>query len=149
MDVKKVESQFQLLSSLIVSLNVNNTFLIYDERKPGDKKIDVSYEIKHTESLCEQNRQYGVLDLIIELSSAIEDDQYNLSAVIRGFFNAPLEMSQENFIEMLKINGCAALYSVARGIIGCISSQTFSMGNIVMPMVNFVQFHELEKIQEE
>ena len=98
MDVKKVESQFQLLSSLIVSLNVNNTFLIYDERKPGDKKIDVSYEIKHTESLCEQNRQYGVLDLIIELSSAIEDDQYNLSAVIRGFFNAPLEMSQENFI---------------------------------------------------
>ena len=53
MNIKNVESQFQLLSSMVVHLNFNNSFLMYDERKPGKKEIDVAYKICHTDTIEE------------------------------------------------------------------------------------------------
>lgn len=148
MDIKNVESQFQLLSSMVVHLNLNNSFLIYDERKPGKKDIDVSYKICHVAVDEEKKTRLGVLDLIVSVSSEMDDREYALKVVLRGFFEAPVEMSEETFERMLKVNGCTALYSIARGTIGSISAQTFSFGNIVLPMVNFVHFHELEELAE-
>lgn len=149
MNIKNVESQFQLLSSMVVHLNFNNSFLMYDERKPGKKEIDVAYKICHTDIIEEKNNRVGVLDLVVSVSSEIDEQKYALKAVIRGFFEAPSEMPEDTFTRMLKINGCTALYSIARGIISSISSQTFSIGNIVLPMVNFIRFHELEGNPEE
>ena len=148
MDIKKVESQFQLLSSMVAHMNVNNSFLAYDERKPGKKEIDVSYKVCQVKDVDEKNQRVGVLDLIISISSEIDNQEYNLKTVIRGFFAAPLELPEETFIKMLRINGCTALYSIARGIISSVSSQMFSIGNIVLPMVNFIRFHELEDSHE-
>lgn len=145
MDIKNVESQFQLLSSMVVHFDFNNNFLIYDERKPGKKDIDVSYEICHVETDEEKKAHFGVLDLIVSVSSEIDKRKYELKVVLRGFFEAPIEMPEDVFIKMLKVNGCTALYSIARGTVSGISAQTFSFGNIVLPMVNFVRFHELEK----
>lgn len=149
MNIKNVESQFQLLSSMIVHLDVNNNFLIYDERKPGKKEIDVAYKICHTNIIESKNNRVGILDLIVSASSEIDEQKYALKVVIRGFFEAPSEMEEDTFISMLKINGCTALYSIARGTISCISAQTFSIGTIVLPMVNFIKFHELEEHAEE
>lgn len=147
MDIQDIKSQFQLLSFMVVKLEFNNTFLIYDERKPGKKQIDVAYKICHTDVIEEKNKRIGALDLIINVSSKIDEQEYTLKAIIRGFFDAPDEMSEDTFTQMLRINGCTALYSIGRGIISSISSQTFSFGNVVLPMVNFVRFHELEEQQ--
>lgn len=143
MDIKNVESKFQILSSKITRLNIDNSFLIYDERKAGKKNIDVSYKICHIEDLEEKKEHFGVLDIFINIFSEIEEQKCVLNLAIRGFFNAPLDLPQEVFEKMLKVNGCTALYSIARGMVGSISSQVFYFGNIVLPMVNFIHFHEV------
>lgn len=145
MNIEKVSSQFQLLSTTVVELQATNSFLFYDERKSGKKEIDVSYSIKQVSSIEDENNRIGVLDLIITISSEIEDRKYNFKMVIRGFFEAPLDMDENTFGNMLRVNGCAALYSTARGIICGISSQMFAVGNVVLPMVNFIHFHEIEQ----
>ena len=103
MDIKKVESQFQLLSSMVVHLDFNNSFLTYDERKPGKKDIDVSYNICHIAAEEEKKERLGVLDLIVSVSSEMDERKYALKVVLRGFFEAPIEMSEDTFTRMLKV----------------------------------------------
>lgn len=143
MDTKKVEAPFQLSSTFVSEFSVNNNFLSYDERIPGDKKIDVSYSIPQ-EPITKDNMVAGILSLQILVHSKIDENSLQLKLVLNGCFTEG-GTDPEEFKNHLRLNGCVALYSIARATVSSISSQLFSVGNIVLPMVNFIKFRELEK----
>lgn len=145
MNIKNVESSFQLLSTSIRNLSTKNSFYNYDERKPGEKTIDLAYDIVDQQYVEEYQKRMGLLDLIITIACKVGEESFSLTMTIRGVFQADPETDESLFSKMLSINGCAALYSIARAAISSISTQLFSVGNIVLPMVNFVRFHELDK----
>lgn len=145
MNTNEIESQFQLLNTSILSLEVVNTFFEYDEKISGNKTIDVGYNIVRTDNIEEKNAKMGILDLHITLSCEIEDKTFSIYLISRGIFKDALETADDQFEKMLKINGCASLYTMARATINVISTQMFSYGNIVLPLVNFVKFHQMEE----
>ena len=138
----ETESSFQLLRSYVTKLNIDNSFIEYDYKKAGDRLIDVSYVLTNLDDIAELERKAGAVDLEVKINCTVESRSVNIHLIIRGIFLTDLSMSAETFENMMKINGCTALYSVARGIISSTSAQLFSAGNIVLPMVNFIKFHE-------
>lgn len=144
MNTKKAEAPFQLLTAAVTSIDIKNTFFGYDERTPGKKEFDVGFIIRNVDCNKDKDLKLGILDLKIMVFSEADPNSISLNMEYRGIFSAPLNMDEETFEKMLRVNGCAALYSMARATINSISSQVFSFGNIVLPMVNFVRFHEIE-----
>ena len=143
MNTKNVEASFQLVSTFVSELSVKNSFFSYDERIPGDKKIDVAYSIPR-EPITKDGKIVGTLSLQIRVMSKIEEDLLHLELVLNGCFTDE-GSDAEAFKNLLRLNGCVALYSIARATVNSVSSQLFSVGNIVLPMVNFIKFRQMEE----
>lgn len=143
MDIKQFQSSFQLLSESVTDLRVSNSFSDYDERRSAEKHIDVSYCIVQVKK-SQKTGFSGTLDLKLAISSEADGNSFSLSMTLRGVFAAPLKLGEEEFRRMMRINGCAALYGIARASVGCISTQFFTVGNIVLPLANFIRFRELD-----
>ena len=144
MNTKDVAASFQLISTSIRKLNISNSFYEYSEHKDGERTVDLAYDIVDQRYVEEKNKRMGLLDLHISLLCKVVEEGFTIEMVLRGVFQAEPEISEETFTHMLRLNGCAALYSIARASVSSISTQLFSIGNIVLPMVNFVRFHELD-----
>ena len=140
----KVESPFQLIRTFVSSLSIQNTCLETSLNTNGERKIDVSYEILH-KSITDDNNHLALLAMTIKIETKTDDGLFDLDMTIQGVFTASAKDTPEKvFIKMLRVNGCSALYSVARGVICSISSQLFTGGNVIIPLVNFVRFREIE-----
>ena len=59
---------------------------------------------------------------------------------IEGCFNASSEFGEENFKNMLELNGIASLYSIARGFVQSTSSQTLLAGSVLLPLINVIEY---------
>ena len=147
MDANRIKASIQLVGTSIVDLHINNGFLAYNEMMPGEKSIDVAYAVRDIRLSQDQAKKNGLLDLIISLSATIDGRTFELHMTMRGLFEIPAECEDADFKKMLEINGCAALYSMARASVSSISTQMFTVGNIVLPLVNFIRFHELQETE--
>lgn len=145
MDLKEIMSEFQLVNTTIIKLDINNEILNYSEFEPGERKIDVGYSIG--ERFDNEEQLIGVLDLHTRIECDFDGCTINIEEVLRGIFTAPRNMDEAIFKKMLSANGCASLYSIARANISTITSQAFASGCIVLPMVNFIRFYELSNNQ--
>ena len=72
-----------------------------------------------------------------------EEKKMKLGMELHGCFqsNEVAETWEKEFRELLQINGTAALYSVARGLVMSITGQSYTGENIVLPMVNVFRLH--------
>lgn len=77
---------------------------------------------------------------VLQENQELDPDTFDL--VIEGAFSSPAEISDEDFMGLLNINGGAALYSIARAKIEAISSLTYAEGKILLPMVNIIQYYK-------
>ena len=56
------------------------------------------------------------------------------------------EITEDEFIRLVSINGVASMIGIARGKIESISSSIYNNGKVVIPFVNVVEYYkELEK----
>ena len=145
MDSNRIKASIQLVGTSIADLRIQNGFLAYNEMMPGEKSIDVSYNVRDIRLSQDQTKKNGLLELIISLSAMVDERNFELFMTMRGVFEITAECEDDAFKRMLEINGCAALYSMARASISSISTQMFAVGNIVLPLVNFIRFHELQE----
>ena len=142
MDTNKIKSDFQLLKTSVVSLDIKNNFVEYDEHESGTKTIDIAYKIIDDRTIEPQKIHGGSVDLHITVASKIGENVYIIKMIFRGFFSAPISMEHSTFSRMLVVNGTASLYTMARAVLLSISSLMFTGGSILLPMVNMTRFHE-------
>lgn len=145
MDVKEIQSSFQLIGTSIAELHILNSLAVYSENMDGKKNLDVSYQVREIVEEPENGRRLGILDLSIKLNAFVEEKPFSIEMTMEGAFTIAAETEKETFKKMMEINGCAAMYSIARAAISSISAQMFACGNIILPMVNFVRFHEVRQ----
>ena len=149
MEIGNIKSSFQLISTSVLSLQVKNNLIEYNERDDGERAIDVAFEIHDVSETDSVEQHIGILDLHVTIKCGFEDEQYlSIILIQRGIFTASQDMDAATFKKMLRVNGCASLYSIARATISSISSQLFSSGCVIIPMVNFIRFHELNENNE-
>lgn len=130
-------SNFQFVTSRIIDISFHNESLC--EIEDGCKKdIDLDYgNIIISES---QKPLLGSVTLDINVNVANEENHpAKLKYSIMGVFSTTESDKVVDFEQMIKINGLATLYSIARAHIIAISSLT-GIGPINIPMINVYEF---------
>ena len=138
MNVKPIESDFQMIGSTIRELSVKNPVLVAMDSNCGDRTLDLSHQISE---IVEQPNGVllGVITLNIKTSIGKGKKKFRLDMSLDGAF-ITRGTDKNQFRKMLSINGIAAAYSVARSIIMSITSQTFASGSVTLPMINVFQY---------
>lgn len=134
MNTEKIQSEFQIVGSRIVKFNLKNDFALL-ERDTKKRLADASYELG---SITEfEDKIFGIVNLYIKVDAKNKLKQkLSLNLIIEGCFTVSKGTEIEKFKNMLGINGCTALYSIARSFIISVTSQALAGGEIILPMIN-------------
>lgn len=141
MKTKNFEPSFQMITNSLSEININNTIINISDS--DDLSRQFSIDIK--ELSIEPDEEVKLANLAVEIRVLIEENnsdspkKFDAKIVINGVFTDNINVSEDDFTDKLKINGVAALYSIARGCITNISAQTLASGKIVLPLVNFIE----------
>lgn len=138
---KDVQSSFQLLATQTEKINFQNDFLTLPEDEIKTS-VDCEYEILSVEQ--DEDKLYGFLELTVKVTakSTEQSQRLSLTLCLIGGFTENADVSEEDFRRMLKINGCASLYSIARAQVLSLVSQSVMQGQILLPMTNFFKLKE-------
>lgn len=145
------------LNKVVADLEIEKTAIHSIETKCMMTKISSSnkrtfgLDIKCSQPIIKENKKYG--KLLMQLNISLEQNETGESTdkfeiVIEGVFSSSTAIEDERFMELLNINGGAALYSIARAKIEAISSLVYNEGKILLPMINIIQYYK-EKFEEE
>lgn len=146
----KIMASFQMIGSRIVSLNVKNNSLSASIINVGKKELDISHQIVSSE--IQEDQYVGIIRLNVSVKIKQGKDLYSLKLVVEGGFLASKEsIEKEMFEQMLSLNGIASLYGIARAHICSISSQCFTDGSLILPMIDVTKYSKAlnEKKSEE
>lgn len=136
----KFLSAFQIVGSTIKSVKIRNDLLTLNNNNNVKRKIDISHLLGNIELLDDGKTLSGTIILNIKVNISENKKKYILEMSIEGCFNAPSEIGEETFKNMLEVNGITSLYSIARGFVQSTSSQTVLSGNVLLPMINVVAY---------
>lgn len=136
----KYLSDFQIIGSSVKNLKIKNDFISLGNGNNIKRKIDISHYVVTIEKIEEGTILSGTVILNIKVNISEKKRKYNLDMAIEGCFNAPVEMGEETFNNMLQVNGITSLYSIARGFVQSTSSQTLASGYVLLPMLNVVAY---------
>lgn len=141
MDTKNFEPTFQMVANFISKINVTNTIVNISNNQDLEKKFSLNIRDIH----IEEHEGYKSAGLDVEIVALVAEKQKDnpkkieIKIIVSGVFTDSTEVSDDELTKKLEINGTAALYSIARGCITNISSQTLAEGKIVLPLVNFIE----------
>lgn len=141
MNTKKFQPTFQLIANSISEVNITNTI----ESFSNDENLKREFSFKPKNIAIEEHENYKSAGVDLEVNVLVERDdasKFDATFVFNGVFIDNVKVPNEELEEKLRINGVAALYSIARGCITNISSQVLVDGKIVLPLVNFVEAAE-------
>jgi len=145
MDLNKVVADLSFDNAIIHRIDANCKMQSVSNANNKEFGIDIRY----SNPIIIDERKIGKLLLQVDLSiknEEGEDEEDTISLVLEGAFSCDKNVEDDRFLELLNINGGAALYSIARAKIECISSMIYSEGKIILPMINMVQYFQ-EKAQ--
>lgn len=133
-------SKFQIIGSSIKKINIKNDFIILENDEKLKREIEIAHSISSLDIIDDGNTIYGTILLNIKVKIALKKKKYNIDLSIEGGFKAPAEIGEENFRNMLQVNGITSLYSIARGFIQSTTSQTLASGSVMLPMFNVAAY---------
>ena len=139
MDFNKITAELDFVGSSVHNVEIKSDMIIIS----NSTKKSFGLDIKCSKPLVKDNEKFGKLLMQVEVSLFKEDEELepdSFKIVIEGVFKASNETSDEKFMELLNINGGAALFSIARSKIEMLSSMTYAEGKIVLPMINIIQY---------
>lgn len=139
MDFNKITADLDFVGSTVHTVEIKSNMISI----PDKAKKSFGLDIKCSKPLIKDEEKFGKLLLKVEVSLFKEDEELEpdtFKLVIEGMFKSSKEIDDERFMELLNINGGAALFSIARSKVEVLSSLTYVDGKIVLPMINIVQY---------
>lgn len=144
METKDFEPAFQMIANTIAKIEVTNTI----NNISSTQDLHRSFSINIKDLCIEEHEEYKSAGLDVEIITLIQEKntdnpkKLEIKMIITGIFTDLVDVSNSDFEAKLKLNGVAALYSIARGCITNISSQALAEGKVVLPLVNFIEAKE-------
>lgn len=141
MNTKDFEPTFQLIANTISEINLINTI----NNISNSDNLHKTFSINMKDIHIEEHKDYKSAGLDVEVVALIQEKidnnpkKFEIQLTVTGIFSDTKTISNEDFEGKLKINGVAALYSIARGCITNISSQSLAEGKVILPLVNFIE----------
>ncbi len=140
-------SEFQFRDSVIKKAVINNDFTVL----PDNNELEYSVKIQNglSDIINENNILSARLILKINLSLVHKETEQKMliEFIIDGVFTFSRN-DEEQFKEMLLLNGNSTLYSIARANIINLTSMCLSSGKVVLPMINFLKLMQLKEKED-
>lgn len=139
MDFNKITAELDFVGSSIHNVEIKSDMV----RISNSTKKSFGLDIKCSKPLVKDNEKFGKLLMQVEISLFKEDEELepdSFKLIIEGVFKTSNEIPDEKFMELLNVNGGAALFSIARSKMEVLSSLTYTEGKVVLPMINIIQY---------
>lgn len=141
MNVNEITSKFFYRGSSVKKCYIDNNVVSLG----GDARVDMELDALSGEIQNEPERLQKSGRLLLIAKGTIRSPSNELIKVdfelqVEGEFSSPQEVSDQQFTNMLWVNGTSALYGIARGKMEAISSLIFHQGKISFPLINVMEF---------
>ena len=135
MDLKNTVANFQFIAN-----RISNFTLETKDMDIKGEKAKVNYDIDYNilRNVYEDGKYTGLLEFIVRVNAKIMDDSlFNIIMIMEGvFIGNPNKLSEEQFKNMLELNGVATLSQLSRAYIISMSSISGLNPPVKLPMLN-------------
>lgn len=135
--LQDIQSPFQMHGCIIDKMEVENNFASIPTGVQLKSTVNINNAISEINKTNDDNMLQANLILDLRYSANYEENTFSIHLVLNGLFSTT-DINENDFKHMLLLNGNSALYSIARSYIITISSMSLTSGQLVLPMINFV-----------
>ena len=139
MELNRIATGIKLVGTTIKEISVENN--IVNVQKEAKRSFGLNINEPSFENIDEGLFSQMAIDFEVEIEQA-EDRNFKLELSLEGAFLSEKNTEEEDFKQLVIINGAAALISIARGKIESITSNIFGSGKVVIPFVNVIDYYK-------
>ena len=139
MELNRIATGIKLVGTTIKEISVENN--IVNVQKEAKRSFGLNINEPSFENIDEGLFSQMAIDFEVEIEQA-EDRNFKLELSLEGAFLSEKNTEEEDFKQLVIINGAAALISIARGKIESITSNIFDSGKVVIPFVNVIDYYK-------
>lgn len=139
MELNMVSTGIELIGTTVSVLNVNNN--IVDVERNAKR----SFGLNINEPKMEKEDDTFFAQMTIDFEVEIEQSKGRKCTIelsLEGAFASTQDIGEEDFEQLVIMNGAAAIIGIARGKIETISANIFNNGKIVIPFVNVADYYK-------
>ncbi len=139
MELNRIATGIKLVGTTIKEISVENN--IVNVQKEAKRSFGLNINEPSFENIDEGLFSQMAIDFEVEIEQA-EDRNFKLELSLEGAFLSEKNTEEEDFKQLVIINGAAALISIARGKVESITSNIFDSGKVVIPFVNVIDYYK-------
>ena len=139
MELNRIATGIKLVGTTIKEISVENN--IVNVQKEAKRSFVLNINEPSFETIDEGFFAQMAIDFEVEIEQS-EDRNFKLELSLEGAFLSEKDTEEEDFKQLVIINGAAALISIARGKIESITSNIFDSGKVVIPFVNVIDYYK-------
>jgi len=138
MELNMIASGIRLIGSTIKNLKVDNN--IVDVDKECKRSFGLSINEPEFQSVDNRVAAQMTIDFEVEIIQA-EEQRCKIEISLEGAFLSEAEPIEDEFKQLVAVNGAAAIIGLARGKLEAITANTFNNGKISIPFVNVLDYY--------
>ena len=139
MELNRIATGIKLVGTTIKEISVENN--IVNVQKEAKRSFGLNINEPSFENIDEGLFSQMAIDFEVEIEQT-EDRNFKLELSLEGAFLSEKNTEEEDFKQLVIINGAAALISIARGKIESITSNIFDSVKVVIPFVNVIDYYK-------
>ena len=133
-----IASGIRLIGSTIKNLKVDNN--IVDVDKECKRSFGLSINEPEFQSVDNRVAAQMTIDFEVEIIQA-EEQRCKIEISLEGAFLSEAEPIEDEFKQLVAVNGAAAIIGLARGKLEAITANIFNNGKISIPFVNVLDYY--------
>lgn len=138
MELNMIASGIRLIGSTIKNLKVDNN--IVDVDKECKRSFGLNINEPEFQSVDNRVAAQMTIDFEVEIIQA-EEQRCKIEISLEGAFLSEAEPIEDEFKQLVAVNGAAAIIGLARGKLEAITANIFNNGKISIPFVNVLDYY--------
>ena len=138
MELNMIASGIRLIGSTIKNLKVDNN--IVDVDKECKRSFGLSINEPEFQSVDNRVAAQMTIDFEVEIIQS-EEQRCKIEISLEGAFLSEAEPIEDEFKQLVAVNGAAAIIGLARGKLEAITANIFNNGKISIPFVNVLDYY--------
>lgn len=138
MELNMIASGIRLIGSTIKNLKVDNN--IVDVDKECKRSFGLNINEPEFQSVDNGVAAQMTIDFEVEIIQS-EEQRCKIEISLEGAFLSEAEPIEDEFKQLVAINGAAAIIGLARGKLEAITANIFNNGKISIPFVNVLDYY--------
>ena len=138
MEFNSVATGLELIGTSIKNINIENN--IIDLKDEAQRSFGINIYEPSLEK--RENEFYSEIKIDFKVEIGQLEEKFKMFMSLEGAFFSNGDIKEEAFMQMVGVNGAAALIGIARGKIEAITANVFHNGKIVIPFVNVIDYYK-------